>query len=168
MAVATQVSVAEYLSTSYKPDREYVDGELREKSVGEIKHSFLQGRLIVALDAMVQKWKGAVLPECRYRVSPERFRIPDISVLFSELPEGGPLVSPPFLCIEILSPDDRMTDVLDRVRDYLDSGVKYVWVIDPKDRNGQVYTGDSALTVRDQIFFTESPEIRIDLKTVGA
>jgi hypothetical protein len=35
MANATQISVTEYLQTSYRPDREYVDGEVRERNVGK-------------------------------------------------------------------------------------------------------------------------------------
>jgi hypothetical protein len=34
MASATQIPVSEYLDTIYHPDREYVDGELRERNVG--------------------------------------------------------------------------------------------------------------------------------------
>jgi hypothetical protein len=32
MASAIQTPVSEYLQTSYRPDREYVDGELRERN----------------------------------------------------------------------------------------------------------------------------------------
>jgi len=35
MATSTQVSLGEYMSTSYRPDREYIDGELRERNVGK-------------------------------------------------------------------------------------------------------------------------------------
>ena len=35
MSSATVVSVAEYLSTSYRPDLDYVDGELQERNFGE-------------------------------------------------------------------------------------------------------------------------------------
>ena len=35
MAASTLVSLEEYLSTSYEPDREYVNGELVERCVGK-------------------------------------------------------------------------------------------------------------------------------------
>ena len=38
----TLVSVQEYLDTAYSPDREYVDGQLVERHVGEHNHSRLQ------------------------------------------------------------------------------------------------------------------------------
>jgi hypothetical protein len=31
MAAATQISVTGYLNTTYRPDRDYVDGEVRER-----------------------------------------------------------------------------------------------------------------------------------------
>ena len=35
MAIAVQIPIAEYLRTSYRPDREYVNGEPRERNVGK-------------------------------------------------------------------------------------------------------------------------------------
>ncbi len=35
LASATTIPITEYLETSYRPDREYVDGELRERNVGK-------------------------------------------------------------------------------------------------------------------------------------
>ena len=42
MATLTTVPVEEYLRTTYHPDREYVDGQLVERHVGEYYHSILQ------------------------------------------------------------------------------------------------------------------------------
>ena len=47
MAIATQMSVEEYLRTSFDPDCEYVDGEVLERNEGEKDHSKVQKRLIV-------------------------------------------------------------------------------------------------------------------------
>jgi len=41
---------------------------------------------------------------------------------------------PPLLCIEILSPDDRATDLQDKIDDYLTMGVGAIWVINPRLR----------------------------------
>ena len=46
----TLVSVEEYLGTSYPDgDREYVDGEIVERNLGEIDHADLQSRIVVYL-----------------------------------------------------------------------------------------------------------------------
>ena len=42
MATATIVPVSEYLNTTWRPDCEYVDGEVRERNIGETDHSRLQ------------------------------------------------------------------------------------------------------------------------------
>ncbi len=39
------VSVEEYLRTSYRPDRDFVDGIVEERNLGEYEHSRLQGKL---------------------------------------------------------------------------------------------------------------------------
>ena len=42
MSTGTVVTLSEYLATSYRPDCEYLDGELLERNVGEWDHSRLQ------------------------------------------------------------------------------------------------------------------------------
>ena len=42
MASATQIPVFEYLEVTYRPDREYVDGEIRERNVGKWEHARIQ------------------------------------------------------------------------------------------------------------------------------
>jgi hypothetical protein len=42
MATGSLVSVHEYLSTSYRPDCDYVDGVVLERNLGETDHSLLQ------------------------------------------------------------------------------------------------------------------------------
>ena len=42
MERGTLISVDEYLATNYRPDREYIDGALLERNVGERAHSRLQ------------------------------------------------------------------------------------------------------------------------------
>jgi hypothetical protein len=39
MGATTLISVAEYLNTSYSPDREYIDGHIVERNLGEKTHS---------------------------------------------------------------------------------------------------------------------------------
>ena len=49
---------------------------------------------------------------------------------------------------EILSPDDRPGEVLAKAGEWLEAGVRLVWVIDPDRRVASVYRDDgSVLTV---------------------
>ncbi len=45
MASAVQISIDEFNRTSYRPDREYIDGELRERNVGKWEHARIQALL---------------------------------------------------------------------------------------------------------------------------
>jgi Uma2 family endonuclease len=130
MDARTLISVEEYRRTSYRPDCDYVDGEVQERNAGEWDHSDLQGAILLFLRSRQKQWGIRVVPETRVQVSPTRFRIPDVCVVLGD-PGEQILTKPPFLCIEVLSPEDRMKRVQERVEDYLEMGVPYVWVLDP-------------------------------------
>jgi len=42
MAVAAPVLVEEYLNGTYRPDCDYIDGELAERNTGELSHGQMQ------------------------------------------------------------------------------------------------------------------------------
>ena len=163
MSVATSVPLSEYLNTSYRPDREYVDGELVERNVGEAEHSLLQILLGAWLVNNRKRLGITAYTEQRVQVKATRFRVPDLSVAAGNGPRTGIIREPPFLCIEIVSPEDRMKQMRERVEDYLGFGVKYIWVIDPATMLATVYTPDGAREVRDGILTTQNPDITVNL-----
>jgi Uma2 family endonuclease len=140
MASATQIPVSEYLDTIYHPDREYVDGELRERNVGKWEHARIQWLLTGWFLNHEREWHLIGSTEQRLRVSPTRIRIPDLVVLRPG-PQPDILVEPPLLIIEILSPDDTYWDLQERCQDYIQMGVETVWIIDPKTRSGRMCSG---------------------------
>ena len=77
------------------------------------------------------------------------------------------LTRPPFLCIEVVSPDDRMSRVIERVKEYLAFGVNYVWVIDPENRTAYSYTKEEGREIRDYVT-TQNPDISISLHELFA
>lgn len=135
MATAVLIPMAEYLHTSYRPDRDYVDGEVQERNLGEQWHAAVQMQLGYLFLQNRTAWGFRALPEQRVRVSPERVRIPDLCLVPTTEPFTGVLRRPPSLCIEVLSPEDRFRRVLERVRDYLHMGVPAVWIINPRSRD---------------------------------
>jgi Uma2 family endonuclease len=151
-----------YLNTSYRPECELIDGELPERNVGEFDHS----RLLTLLGASLvvpEKHSGittAIAP--RVRVKSARIRVPDL-IAVTELPTGPIVTNPPFLCIEVVSPRDRMTEILERVDDYLSFGVRYVWLIQSDTRRAFVYTSGDMHEAKDGVLSTENPEIRVAL-----
>jgi len=135
------VTVEEYLTTAYRPDCDYVDGRIEERNLGEYEHGRLQlllGALFLGLEAA---WGVRVVTEARARVAPSRFRIPDVSVLRADAPRERIITHAPLIAIEILSPEDRMNRMQEKVDDYIEFGVENVWVIDPETR--KAWTADT-------------------------
>jgi Uma2 family endonuclease len=159
---AAIVPLAEYLSSSYRPDREYVDGELVERNLGEFDHARLQMLLSRYLSNRERDWGILVLLEQRVQITPTRFRIPDITVLTAR-PDTQIIHEPPFLCIELLSPGDRMAEMQERIDDYLAFGVRYVWLINPKTRRAWVYTKDAMQEAKGGLLEAKDPNIRVAL-----
>ena len=50
------------------------------------------------------------------------------------------LTKAPLLCIEVLSPEDRVSRVNARIREYLDFGVPIVWLVDPGEKAVWIYS----------------------------
>lgn len=141
MATATQiVPLSEYLDTVYRPDRDYIDGELRERNVGKWEHARLQWLLAGLFMSHEATWHVIGSTEQRMRVSRTRIRIADLVVLRPG-PQPDILVDPPLLVIEVLSPDDTYSELQERCRDYREMGVETVWIIDPKTRSGRMCSG---------------------------
>jgi Uma2 family endonuclease len=69
--------------------------------------------------------------ETRLKVANNRYRVPDVCVYLGHEPDEQVFTGPPFLCVEILSPEDRMSRTMTVVQDYLAMGVKQVWIFDP-------------------------------------
>jgi len=138
MATAALISTSEYLNTSYRPDQELLEGLLVERNVGEYDHSNLQGALVTWMRQRQREWNVRVLPEQRIQVSSTRFRVPDICVVSREQDVEPVFTKPPLLCIEVLSKDDTLRSMQERVDDYLAFGVGHIWVLDPVKRRAYV------------------------------
>lgn len=164
MSTSTLVPLAEYLNTSYRPDCDYLEGELLERNVGEWDHSRLQTLLARYLSNREKQWGILVVTEQRVQVKAERFRVPDITVLVGAPPRGPIIRTPPFLCIEILSPSDRMREMQERIDDYLEFGVPHVWAIYPVNRRAFIYTPSGMHEAKDGILTTSNPDLRVPLE----
>jgi Uma2 family endonuclease len=140
MAAAIQIPVSEYLDTVFHPDREYVDGEIRERNVGKWEHARLQWLLALWFGGHEAKWNIIGGTEQRLQVSPTRIRIPDLVVVRPGV-QPDILLEPPLLIIEVLSPADSYSDLQERCQDYVRMGVETIWIVDPKTRSGRMCIG---------------------------
>ena len=161
MATGALVSISEYLSTSYDPDCDYVDGVIEERNLGENDHADLQGVTFAFLHNRRKEWGIYVVPEQRVQVSPTRFRVPDICVVAGPRPKEQIFRTPPFMCIEIVSPEDRLSRMSERLNDYLKFGVPYVFLLDPATRRGFRWTAEGMHEVHE--LRTDEPAIVVPL-----
>jgi len=103
------------------------------------------------------------MTEVRVQIRPSRFRVPDVCVTLGE-PGEEVLTKPPFICIEILSPEDRMSRVEVRINDYLAMGVPYVWVLDPETKQAFTATAAAGLQeVKSGVLKTQNPTLEVPL-----
>jgi Uma2 family endonuclease len=139
MGTKTLMSVEEYLHTTFDgADREYLDGEVVERNMGNKSHGRLQ-LLIASLLQRFEKQSGIyVVVEVRQKVTDTRFRIPDVALFDHEPPEEVPS-TPPLVAIEVLSPDDRIGYIVPKLEEYWQWGVKHIWIADPEDRKFLTY-----------------------------
>jgi Uma2 family endonuclease len=144
-AASTLVPVEEYVRKTYKPDCDYVEGELRERHVGQYDHSRLQALILVELYRHETDWNIHVLPEQRLKISATRYRIPDVMVLAADAPRTRIIETAPLVTIEILSPDDTLADLAERAEDYSRIGVQGIWILDPWQHKVYMYTSVNGL-----------------------
>lgn len=156
-------TVKEYLSTSYRPDCEYLEGVLLERNVGEYDHGRPQGLLAAYLLAREEQWRIRAVIAQRVQARPNRFRVPDVCAVKSDSTIEQIFTHPPILCVEILSKDDPMTKMQERIDDYRAFGVPYVWLLNPPTKRAYVFSHSGIEEVKDGILRTRSPDIAVPL-----
>ena len=103
-------------------------------AIGHYLRSHALGRLLAAETGFVLS------------TSPDTVRAPDVAFVRHEripdpVPRGFARFAPD-LVVEVLSPDDRPGEVLEKVADWLKAGTRLVWVIDPERRTGRVFRSE--------------------------
>lgn len=166
MGVGTLISMDEYLRTSYDPDCDFVDGEVLERNVGKKKHGYAQARIAAWFIQREETLRLIAMTELRMKLRPGRVRIPDVAVSELPLPDEEVFTSPPYLCVEVMSPDDTIAAMQDRLDDYLNFGVPNVWVIDPWKHRGWHITNAGWATATDGAMHTTDGRIAMPLADV--
>lgn len=166
------VPVADYLRTSYEPYCEYVDGELRPKPPKDDESSSLLGALLVHLGARERVLELRVRPSRHLRISPTRYRIPDVSV-FTRVDQQAATTIAPLVTVEIVSPDETWHELNDKIRDHLAMGVGTAIVVDPHSHtvfmaSAQQPMHQLASPLRAQIDVPDRGTLEIDFDQVFA
>jgi Uma2 family endonuclease len=167
-AAPTQISLEEYLHSSYRPDCDFVDGQIEERNLGEREHSILQVALGAWFFNRRVEWQIVVMSEQRTRVSPSRIRLPDVCIALSDSPIEKVVETPPLIAIEILSREDRINRVLVRFNDFLHMGVANIWLLDPIERTAFTYTASGLMLVESSRVTVSGSPIYLDLPEIFA
>jgi Uma2 family endonuclease len=162
MSVETPIPVEEYLNTSYDPDVEYVDGVLEERNVGDLLHSLTQRNVILAVS---RKYPDVyALPETRSQTKATRYRLPDVCVLLA-FPKTKYLLEAAFLVVDVLSEDDRMSKVIEKLEEYAQKGIANIWLIDPRLRKMFTFRLNALQEVEDMLA-TDEPRLELTREEV--
>ena len=131
---------------------ELVRGQMGVREPAGFAHGTVAMRIGSAIhqyvDAHNLGWVCAAETGFTIARGPDTVRAPDVSFiradrLPSPLPRGFAELAPD-LAVEVLSPDDRPGEVLEKVADWLNAGTLLVWVIDPVRRFARRYRADGS------------------------
>jgi Uma2 family endonuclease len=125
---------------------DFVDGEIEARNAGEKDHAKLQLKVVRLLDT--GSWFVTI--ETRIRISPTRYRVPDVCVYEHE-PEEQVFHAAPRIVVEILSPEDRMSRMQRKIEDYHAIGCPNTWILDPWRRKTYRFDGTSMVEVSDLV-----------------
>lgn len=159
-----------------KPASEYMDGRIIQKPMPQGKHSKLQGKLVTAINQVVEDRKIALaFPKLRCTFG-GRSIVPDVSVFaWDRIPvdDNGDIANVFPICpdwtIEILSPDESLTKVTGNILHCLKHGCQMGWLIDPDERSLLIYpSGQQPEFLQELHELLPIPNLVVDLKlTVG-
>ena len=130
---------------------ELVRGRLIRSRGPASLHGVLAARLVHRLVEFVDEGgHGVVLAGAGVVLArnPDTVRIPDVAFFSAQrIPETAYATAfwgPPDLTVEITSPSNRVSEIQEKVADYVDAEVRMVWVVDAPSRTVTVYRSTGA------------------------
>ena len=143
------MTLAEFLENDID-GYEYVKGELVPMSPATRMHSKISVNIIRHLDRHVRENQlGEVHVEATFQVD-ERALKPDVAFVSTPHLEGDENIGfpiPPDLAIEVVSPTDVQSRIVDKAFAYLNAGTRLVWVLDPHSKTVTVYRSESDIAL---------------------
>jgi Uma2 family endonuclease len=133
MATTNQVPLEIYLRSSFDPDAEFIDGEIRERPVGEDDHSSMQQAICLWFALHAEQWNIRVRPGLRTQVTGENYLIPDVSILDAANPKEKVATRPPLAVFEVWSPENKIREMMRKFDLYEQMGIPQIWLFDPAD-----------------------------------
>jgi Uma2 family endonuclease len=148
------------------PEKHYeiVNGQPEEKEMPGARHGVVAMRLAIRLGGFIEAHQlGAASTEADFKLIKNE-RIPDLSFVAANripaegVPEGVWQI-PPDLAVEIISPNDLHEKVSNKVLEYLEAGVKQVWLVSPENRTVTIFRSMDQVQVIAGERKLESPDL---------
>ncbi|MGD0382689.1 MAG: Uma2 family endonuclease [Thermoguttaceae bacterium] len=156
MAITEHIISAEELFQTPNPGRcELVRGELVMMTPAGFKHGKIIVNITYFLEQFVRATKMGVITgaETGFIIhrDPDTVRAPDVAFIRADrLPEKLPqgfFDGPPDLAVEVLSPNDRASEVQAKIHDWLDADCRAIWIVDPATKSVTVYQSSNDIVV---------------------
>ncbi len=133
---------------------ELVRGVLIVREPPGTGHGARAARLTVRVGAFVERHDlGQVYAQdTGFKIArdPDTVRAPDVAFVAHErlarIPDQGYAELAPDWVAEIVSPNDRPGEVLEKVGQWLGAGVRLVWVLDQKRGDARIYRADGTIS----------------------
>lgn len=126
------MSEAMYLRSSFEPDAEFVNGVIKERQQAEFDHADWQQAILSWFAQHLAEWNIRCVPSLRVRVRDRRYRVPDVVVLDRANPKEQVVTRAPLAVFEVLSPEDTVRELDEKLDDYAAMGIARIVVVDPK------------------------------------
>jgi Uma2 family endonuclease len=167
-AFAPSLTLEQFLQQpETKPASQFINGKIEQKPMPQGEHSTIQSELVSTINAITKPQKIAyAFPELRCTFA-QRSIVPDVAIFeWDRIPRtnkgriANRFNTYPDWCIEILSPDQSLTKVLDNLLFCGENGTDLGWLINPEeevifivfpDKNIKLLRGDEILTVLNKI-----------------
>jgi Uma2 family endonuclease len=150
--VGQRMTLEEFLALpEQKPALEYIDGVVTQKVAAKPVHGSIQGFLYESLNAFARPRRlGITLTETRF-VASRWSLVPDIVFYRRERlrvrQAPADLTDPPDLAIEIVSPEQRLADLLKKSVDYIGRGTAVAAVVEPREETVMIFRPGQPLIV---------------------
>jgi len=126
---------------------EIINGELIDMGNSGALHGYVCSTLVILLGGYVRQHNlGAMLDSSTaFKMKNGNKRSPDIAFFAKERLQGmavlpsGYLEGAPDLAVEVLSPDNTVEEIDDKLTEYFENGSRLVWVIHPTQHYVLVY-----------------------------
>jgi Uma2 family endonuclease len=161
MAQETRAITADelFLMTDDGYKYELVEGRLRKMTPAGSLHGVVGMRLASAILTHVDHGQLGVVfaADTGFKLAsnPDTVRAPDIAFAARErIPDGGIPTAywpgAPDLAVEVLSPTDVRSEIDEKIDEYLRSGVRLVWFVNPFERRITVHRSEKRALVLEE------------------